>query len=331
MQHPLISIIVPVYNASEFLEKCLMSISSQSFSDFELILVDDGSTDNSSEICRSYSIKDPRCRFFSKENGGVSSARNFGIREAKGKFITFVDSDDYIQDDYLKRLIANIDDSIDLTQSGLIFFDNNSGLIISSEVLPEHDMLSRSTPSECFSIATLPLITSPVSKLYRTSIIKDNNIFFNEGLSYGEDRDFNLRYIQNIRTAKSISYCGYFYRKEISNSLSCDKNYLKLLDVDLAYWINLQRFLNDNNCDSILTEKYLINRLFNFYNDRFVQVTYTNISFSELSNIIRGYTSKPEYEYIKRNSHLIDNNRLIVMIYQSCIAPLIASYLKLRY
>lgn len=329
MHHPLVSIIVPVYNSSKYLDECINSIISQSFTDFEVLLVDDGSTDNSYEICNNYSSHDTRIKLYYKGNGGVSSARNFAINKVKGTYITFIDSDDFIKESCLKNMVDNINDNVDLIQSGLIFFDNTTRHILRSEILPEHNMLSRSIPSECFIIATLPLITSPVSKLYRASIIKDNNIFFNESLSYGEDRDFNLRYIQNIRTAKSISDCGYLYRKEISNSLSCDNDYIKLLDIDLTYWINLQRFFTDNNCDSITTEKYLANRLFNFYNDRFVQIAHTNDCYSKLNNIIRDYISRPEYDWLKSVSHLIECNRLIVKIYQSGIAHIITSYLKI--
>jgi len=329
MHIPLISIIVPVYNSSKYLEECLSSIALQSFSNYELILIDDGSTDNSLDICQRYCKQNPRIKLFNKGNGGVSSARNFGIRKVNGEFITFIDSDDYINEDYLKTLVDNIDKHIDLVQSGLVFFDNSSGQVMSQEILPEHDILRRSIPTECFSLVTLPLITSPVSKLYKTSIIKGNNIFFDEGLSYGEDRDFNLRYLKNIRTVKSISYCGYFYRKKISNSLSCNKDYLKLLNIDLKYWCNLKMFFKENNCDAITTEKYLVNRLFNFYNDRFIQVTHTNIGYTKLNNIIRRYLSQPEYEWLKRNAHIIENNRLVVKIYQSSFSPLIAGYLKL--
>lgn len=94
MTHPQISIIVPVYNAGRFLDKCVTSILSQSFSDFELLLVDDGSKDDSGVLCDLYAQKDARVKVFHKENGGVSSARNLGLDNAKGEWIAFVDSDD---------------------------------------------------------------------------------------------------------------------------------------------------------------------------------------------------------------------------------------------
>ena len=105
--NPEISIIVPVYNVEKYLKRCIDSILNQSFTDFELILVDDGSTDNSGEIIDEYAIKDERIKVIHKENGGLSSARNVGIEYSKGNYIAFVDSDDYINKNMYKILYKN--------------------------------------------------------------------------------------------------------------------------------------------------------------------------------------------------------------------------------
>ena len=104
---PVISIIVPVYNAEKYLHRCIDSILSQTFTDFELLLIDDGSTDSSSIICDDYLREDSRVRVFHKKNGGVSSARNMGLDNAKGKWITFVDSDDFISSNFCEILLDN--------------------------------------------------------------------------------------------------------------------------------------------------------------------------------------------------------------------------------
>ena len=109
--NPEISIIVPVYNVEKYLKRCIDSILNQSFTDFELILVDDGSTDNSGEIIDEYAIKDERIKVIHKENGGLSSARNVGIEYSKGNYIAFVDSDDYINKNMYKfyiKMLLNI-------------------------------------------------------------------------------------------------------------------------------------------------------------------------------------------------------------------------------
>ena len=102
-----ISVIVPVYNTEKYLHRCVDSILAQTFTDFELLLIDDGSTDSSGAICDEYAQKDSRVRVFHKENGGVSSARNLGLDKAKGKWVTFVDSDDWIKESFLNKLYIN--------------------------------------------------------------------------------------------------------------------------------------------------------------------------------------------------------------------------------
>ena len=102
-----ISVIVPVYNTEKYLHRCVDSILAQTFTDFELLLIDDGSTDSSGAICDESAQKDSRVRVFHKENGGVSSARNLGLDKAKGKWVTFVDSDDWIKESFLNKLYIN--------------------------------------------------------------------------------------------------------------------------------------------------------------------------------------------------------------------------------
>ena len=97
MVQDLISIVVPIYNVENYLRMCLDSIQNQTYKNFECLLINDGSPDNSAEICREYVAKDSRFRYFEKENGGLSSARNYGIERAEGAFITFVDSDDWLE------------------------------------------------------------------------------------------------------------------------------------------------------------------------------------------------------------------------------------------
>lgn len=116
MIRPKVTIIVPVYNVEKYLTCCIGSILSQSFKDFELLLIDDGSSDLSGEICDDYVEKDARIRVFHKENGGVSSARNLGLENAQGEWICFIDSDDWVEVDFLKELIQY--DSFDLVVGG---------------------------------------------------------------------------------------------------------------------------------------------------------------------------------------------------------------------
>lgn len=108
MENQLISIIVPVYNVEEYLKQCLDSILEQTFSNYEVILVNDGSTDSSGLICQEYADKDARIRYFEKENGGLSDARNYGIEQTQGEYLTFVDSDDWVTETYIEELYSKL-------------------------------------------------------------------------------------------------------------------------------------------------------------------------------------------------------------------------------
>ena len=106
-----ISVIIPVYNVEKFLRECLDSVINQTYKDLEIILIDDGSQDNSGAICDEYALKDQRIKVFHKENGGVASTRTFGLREMSGKYFSFVDSDDVVDCDYIKILKENLEKS----------------------------------------------------------------------------------------------------------------------------------------------------------------------------------------------------------------------------
>ena len=106
---PLISVVLPVYNVENYLEKCLNSVVKQTYKNIEIIIVNDGSLDSSIDICNKYANKDSRIKVFTKPNGGLSDARNFGIKKSMGEFITFIDSDDYVTDDYVEYLYSLVE------------------------------------------------------------------------------------------------------------------------------------------------------------------------------------------------------------------------------
>ena len=111
MNNPKISVIVPVYNVEQFLPRCINSILAQTFTDFEVLLINDGSADNSGRICDEYAKKDNRIRLFHKGNGGVSSARNIGLKNVKGELICFIDSDDYLDKKFLQRMVKAMEEN----------------------------------------------------------------------------------------------------------------------------------------------------------------------------------------------------------------------------
>lgn len=120
-----ISVIVPVYNSEKTLTRCVDSILLQTFSDFELLLVDDGSTDSSGKMCDDYALKDHRVHVFHKKNGGVSSARNLGLDHVNGKWVAFCDSDDYVNDNWLNIFIKYCKNDVELVVQSFNILDQN--------------------------------------------------------------------------------------------------------------------------------------------------------------------------------------------------------------
>src|SRR5690606_28111374 len=173
-----ISINIPIYNAELFLKKCINSVLNQTFENFELLLINDGSTDKSGQICDDYSQKDERIKVFHKKNGGVSSARNFGIRNSSGKLLCFIDADDWIESDYLKNIISK--NNADLVISNIKSINEKgvkfNSLHSKSEMRTENFFV----PDDFFDGNQFILSNSPVAKTFKTDIIINNNIYFNE-------------------------------------------------------------------------------------------------------------------------------------------------------
>lgn len=205
---PMISIIIPVYNTQKYILDCLNSLIRQTYQDFEVLLVNDGSTDASAQIITDY-IRDNQLANFHlihKENGGVSSARNLGLEHARGKWIAFIDSDDWAEPGYLQHMIEGLQKHpADFCMTGYQkFHEHNNTYTVSENPTFAHgnskDILGK------FSII------HPISKLYSASIIKKNHIRFDTHISVGEDRAFNFDYMCHTRTLLITEGSGYIYR-----------------------------------------------------------------------------------------------------------------------
>ena len=208
-----ISVIMPVYNAECYLEHIIQDVLSQSISNFEFIIIDDGSTDRSREICDYYAGIDSRIRFFSIENQGVSFARNFGIHKAHGKYIRFVDSDDRLENTSLEFLMVPIkeNEKIDLVigkysvdcnfYTGDCFGEKERGEFISHFL--------KYIPSFYYGVVW--------NKLYKTSIIKENKIEFVANLQFAEDMRFNCEYYKYCKKVFYVDYSVYNYIRRDSS------------------------------------------------------------------------------------------------------------------
>ena len=194
-----ISIIIPVYNASKYLNRCLDSIWRQSYSNWECVLVDDGSTDDSGRICDEYVKKDSRFRAIHKENRGVSSARNAGIYQAKGEWLYFCDADDELLPDGLETLIRISSKSIvELVFSGYIEC-NEDGEVIASPHCEIHKNLSmEETIQQLYRPSNSNYEGYLWCKLFRMDIVKEKHLTFAEDIFFNEDRLFIMQYLRHI-------------------------------------------------------------------------------------------------------------------------------------
>ncbi len=208
---PLISIIVPIYNAESTINRCVDSILGQSFTDFELLLINDGSTDGTLAICEEYANLDKRVRVFRKANGGANSARNVGLENVKGTWITFCDSDDYVLDCWLENFVSQINEDVSLIVQGLI----SSGPISLEKSLSKkryHGVnFIGSVDALLVQLLLICSVGYMVCKLFRFSIIRDNDLRFNEHLKYREDEEYVLRYMTYCNNVSSIEKAGYYY------------------------------------------------------------------------------------------------------------------------
>lgn len=188
----MISIIVPVYNAGEYIEKCIRSIINQTYSDWELIIVDDESTDNSIEICSGLSQEDNRISIITQKNGGPSKARNYGLEVAKGEYIAFIDADDYVCENYLEYLLDLLQENrCEMSSCGWIVRDNDNNV----------KSVSPSFATQVFNITdnynkenVIPFTVWHT--LYSTAVLRDNDIHFDESVYYLEDLLFNYTYLK---------------------------------------------------------------------------------------------------------------------------------------
>ena len=205
----LISIIIPIYNAQRYLSRCLQSIISQTHHNFEVILVDDGSTDCSFEICKEFANKDKRITVVTQTNSGASSARNKGFEFAKGEWITFIDADDYIEKNYLECLCKNIGNAKTLIIQGLKQV-NGTGKEI-KKIDFEYSTHCGSEVQKAFADKEIFEYGYTVAKLYNREIIDKHNIKFNGHISYSEDMLFMLEYILHCDFIKFVQGSLYNY------------------------------------------------------------------------------------------------------------------------
>lgn len=282
----MISVIIPIYNVAPYLDICISSVISQSYNDFELILVDDGSTDGSSEKCDDWGKKDDRIVIVHQRNAGVSVARNNGIKKAKGEYIVFVDSDDWVTCDYLLSMINA--PSADLVISGINRkYEHHSELDKIYQPKKADSLILGILAVDIFvDLNRKFLVFGPTAKLYKTSVIKDNHIRFPLNCSLGEDLEFNYEYLHHIRTISCVEQANYYYRiiegGTLSSTLRIDQ-----FDTEYRQWLIQKQFYIEKDMWNNSAKELLFRRLWEIvYGALFRGTKFNEFGWTYIKNVL---------------------------------------------
>ncbi|MGN1300444.1 MAG: glycosyltransferase family 2 protein [Clostridia bacterium] len=308
----LISVIIPVYKVEKYLEQCISSVIRQTYRNLEIILVDDGSPDNCPKICDEYAKKDNRIRVIHKKNGGVSSARNIGIDKAKGKWIAFIDSDDWVEENYIERLhVCAVKENADIALCGYnrIIFNkiekiNSSGKI--NRYSGNQYLTNSLNPQTGFGLCHMKLINRKIIK----------NIRFDESLEVGEDALFNIMITKNIKCAVNNNESLYNYRINTNSVVrrfdeKYDKKYLDSM-------LKCKRYLDKEYCNN----KEIMQNYYNYvaYHVMLVSVNYcfnpdNNITYLKKVKSLREICQYSEFKdgIEKSNYNNISRTRQITL------------------
>lgn len=238
-QSPKISIIVPVYKAEEYLPRCIESILSQDFTDFELLLIDDGSPDSSGKICDNYAAKDSRIRVFHQKNGGVSSARNLGLDNACGEWISFIDADDYLSQGFFD--IQGNEDA-DVIQKSYIIVQEESGKQETRNVIAG----SFNNKEDFYRFFVRKRTNALWDKIIRRKLIGDSR--FNVNVHIGEDFLFFLSLLKNIKRYSFNEEGNYYYLIRSGSAMQkINKNHSERGKIMIENINNIRAILNDKS------------------------------------------------------------------------------------
>lgn len=262
----LVSIVIPVYNAEQYLDRCIQSVINQTYKYIEVILINDGSRDNSQLICEKYVKRDNRVQLINIQNRGPSAARNIGINISKGQFIQFIDSDDYLESNMIKVLVEEIKNNAQWVICGYRSIHDNNYIIDRKPSIGYFDNIAFKNE---FAVLYEKLFFQYLwNKIYLSDIIKSNNISFNEEVKRGEDIIFNieyLNYVNNITVIDKILY-----------------NYVRLNEQSLTRSYNKELFNDQKRIfKKILNSKNIVNK----QNKNLIMMIYTQKIIYCISNI----------------------------------------------
>lgn len=328
-----ISVIIPVYNGEYSVERCIRSILSSKYSNLEIILVDDGSTDRSGSLCDGFANADPRIIVFHLKNGGVSKARNFGISQAKGKYLTFIDCDDYVEDSYFMDLYNNIRlHKSDLAVGSIAnIYGTDITYVFADEAVVRLDSPDEQDRVHFLELNSKFLLYGPVNKLYIADYIKESGITFPEDTSYGEDLLFNMQYLKSCNSLSYLRAPVYFY--DHSNECSLSQKYRpNLFENGLRINMSLKDFFSNIGFWGVEEKKYIYRRIFDdAYNSIFdLWNSRCRLSLFDKIKRIREILNNPEVCQAYDLADIKDYSKLYVLLMQNHMVLTIALIRQLR-
>lgn len=271
----MISVIIPVYNVENYLEECLDSVINQTLKDIEIICVDDGSTDNSANILKEYSKKDSRIKIITKENGGQATARNLGIKESKGEYIAFIDSDDFIEPEMFEKLYTKAKaNNLDIAMCKIATY-NNQTEEIKDNVWYYMLGVFRDFDKDIFNHRdtkefTCNIAVTPYNKIYKSSLLKENNILFPEGLIFEDEKFFYDTYLRAKRVSIIDEFLYYYRinRKGSTVDIEKENDYTDIIEISKQIRETFRKTNNYNDYKFLLN-----NRLIHLQLARFTQTS----------------------------------------------------------
>lgn len=304
-----ISIIVPAYNAEKYIKKCIESLINQTKKEIEIIIVNDGSTDNTEKIVKSF--KDQRIKYYKNSNHGIGYTRNFGIDKAVSDYIMFVDSDDYLREDACQLLYDKIcNEFLDLVICDYYrVIDNN---IVEDKLISFKNTNLKDAPNLLSDINL-----SPWNKIYKTSLIKDNNIKFNEELKY-EDTPFVAMALDKAKIIGKIDEClNYYVIHEVSETTVRDRRCFDIIQImDLV-----RDYFKDKEYASEALDKLTVRTLTNYTIQQRVQIDkkigmkFIDEAFSYLKREVPDYKNNKYYENRGILRRAIEKSKLLSKLY----------------
>lgn len=302
-----ISIVVPIYNSSKYLNKCLDSLVNQTLEDIEIILINDGSTDESEKIVKEY--KDKRIKYISKKNEGIGKTRNRGIREASGEYIAFVDSDDYLNEHFCEYMYKKASKcNCDLV---ICDFFEDRGNLYGIKFNDFEDTSLIETPSLINNINL-----GPCNKLYSLELLKSNNIYFEENLKY-EDAPFVVKAIKSAnKIGKVNDFLTYYVIHENSETTTRDKRIFDILEICKIIIKELDNVKYKNALTNLITMILLDycaqQRYIKDYKQR---KKFINESFKMLNELDKNWKKCDYVLKLNKLSRIIKTNKTLLLLY----------------